>query len=85
MKNKETLKEVKDLVYYRANAEEDYLAVPISVLRYISLLEQEIEKRYSEEEVLQLIQFLAENEDFKDYSAMSIFTAEDFLNQYKNK
>jgi len=44
----ETLEEVKDLAYYRANAEEDYLQVPISVLRYISELE---ERSYSEEEV----------------------------------
>ena len=38
--------EVKDLAYYKANAEEDYSQVPISVLRYISQLEQakELEK-----------------------------------------
>jgi hypothetical protein len=36
----ETLEEVKDLAYWRANAEEDYLKVPISVLRYISELEK---------------------------------------------
>jgi hypothetical protein len=48
----ETLKEVKGLAYYKANAEEDYLQVPISVLRYISQLEQEQDKNnYSEEEV----------------------------------
>jgi hypothetical protein len=47
---KETLEEVKDLAYYRANAEEDYLQVPISVLRYISELE---EKSYSEEDMKQ--------------------------------
>ncbi len=40
---------VKDLAYYKANAEEDYLQVPISVLRYISQLEQQ--QGYSEEEV----------------------------------
>ena len=50
MKNKETIEEVKDLAYYRANAEEDYLAVPISVLRYISQLEQQ-ERSYSEEDI----------------------------------
>lgn len=33
---------IKDLNYYRENAEEDYGKVPISVLRYISELEQEI-------------------------------------------
>lgn len=31
---------VENLAYYKANAEEDYLQVPISVLRYISQLEQ---------------------------------------------
>jgi hypothetical protein len=48
----ETPEEVKDLAYYKNNAEEDYLQVPISVLRYISQLEQEQDKNnYSEEEV----------------------------------
>jgi hypothetical protein len=47
---------VKDLAYYKANAEEDYLAVPISVLRYISQLEQQQDnKLYSEEEVISLL------------------------------
>jgi hypothetical protein len=30
----------KDLKYYRINAEEDYLTTPISVLRYIGLMEK---------------------------------------------
>lgn len=30
----------KDLEYYRKNAEEDYLITPISVLRYITEMEQ---------------------------------------------
>lgn len=33
----------KDLAYWKANAEEDYMKVPISVLRYISELEKELE------------------------------------------
>ena len=37
---KETLEETKDLDYWKNNAEEDYLKVPISVLRYISELEK---------------------------------------------
>lgn len=41
----------KDLNYWRENAEEDYLQVPISVLRYISELEKEVESKYSDEEV----------------------------------
>jgi hypothetical protein len=44
----ETLEEARDLSYYKSNAEEDYLRVPISVLRYISELEQEVERSYSE-------------------------------------
>jgi hypothetical protein len=39
----------KDLNYWKANAEEDYLKVPISVLRYITELEKEVESKYSEE------------------------------------
>lgn len=34
---------VKDLVYWKKNAEEDYLTTPISVLRYIGELEKELE------------------------------------------
>ena len=35
---------VKDLEYWKNNAEEDYLQVPISVLKYISKLETALEK-----------------------------------------
>ena len=50
MENKqETLEEIKDLSYWKANAKEDYLRVPISVLRYISELET---RMYSEEDLL---------------------------------
>ena len=48
----ETLEEVKDLTYWRKNAEEDYIKVPISVLRYITELE---ERSYSEEEVKEIL------------------------------
>jgi hypothetical protein len=41
-------KQEKDLAYWKENAEEDYMKVPISVLRYITELE---ERMYSEEEV----------------------------------
>ena len=34
----------KDLEYYKKNAEEDYLQVPISVLRYIGELEEALRK-----------------------------------------
>jgi len=35
-----TEEQVKDLNYWKNNAEEDYLTTPISVLRYISELEK---------------------------------------------
>jgi hypothetical protein len=48
----ETLEEVKDLDFWKNNAEEDYLKVPLSVLRYISELERQQERSYSEQEFL---------------------------------
>jgi len=44
----ETLEKAKDLAYWRANAEEDYIKVPISVLRYINELEN---RMYTEEDM----------------------------------
>ncbi len=35
----------KDLSYYKSNAEEDYISTPISVLRYISELENNAQHR----------------------------------------
>ena len=49
----ETLEKVKDLSYWRANAEEDYMKVPISVLRYITELEN---RMFSEEEVIAIVE-----------------------------
>jgi len=43
MKNTET----KDLNYYKQNCEEDYINTPISVLRYISELEEAINYTHS--------------------------------------
>ena len=37
-------KEVKDLDYWKNNAEEDYITTPISVLRYISELEEALKQ-----------------------------------------
>jgi hypothetical protein len=78
----ETLEEVKDLSYYKANAEEDYLAVPISVLRYISELE---ERMYSEEEVRKL--FKQYKEDFSIYRNQQILNVEfeEWFEQFKKK
>lgn len=40
------------------------------------------QRGYSEEEVLELIQFLAEKRDFKKHSSMSIFIAKDYWNVF---
>ena len=47
---------VKDLKYWKNNCEEDYLHTPISVLRYISELENTIEKSFTENEVRNLLE-----------------------------
>jgi hypothetical protein len=39
--NEKRGEQVKDLAYWKANAEEDYVKTPISVLRYIMELEKE--------------------------------------------
>lgn len=36
---------MKDLNYWKNNAEEDYVTTPISVLRYITELEKEVSKK----------------------------------------
>jgi len=36
---------MKDLNYYKLNAEEDYIKTPISVLRYITEIENELYKQ----------------------------------------
>lgn len=38
--------ELENLDYWKKNAEEDYMQVPISVLRYISELEKTIENQH---------------------------------------
>jgi hypothetical protein len=43
------------LEHWKNNAEEDYAKVPISVLKYISVLEDVIEFSFSKEKVVYLI------------------------------
>lgn len=75
--NKETIEEAKDLTYWRKNAEEDYLQVPISVLRYITELE---ERMYSEEDM---------KKAFKSSSLTNLLDVyesfEEFIKQFKKK
>lgn len=81
----ETLEEVKDLNFWRNNCEENYITTPISVLRYVTELEKEQERSYSEQEVIDLIQFLSMNQNFNDYSSVSKETAKYFIKQFKKK
>jgi uncharacterized membrane-anchored protein len=77
---------VKDLAYYKANAEEDYLAVPISVLRYISQLEQEQDKKlYSEEEVNNLLYRFLEHVGEKQKRTILNVVPKEWFEQFKKK
>jgi hypothetical protein len=49
IKTTKTMKE-KDLDYFKQNAEEDYIKTPISVLRYITELEQRLEELIKQQE-----------------------------------
>ena len=84
IEKQETLEEAKDLNYWKNNVEENYITTPISVLRYISELE---ERRYSEEEVLNITQqlriklksgVLKWQDDFE-------FDLEEWFEQFKKK
>ena len=83
MSKQETLEEVKDLSYWKANAEEDYMKVPISVLRYISELE---ERSYSEKEVYDLMD---KREHYwvryKNYYLQSYIPFDEWFEQFKKK
>jgi 3-methyladenine DNA glycosylase AlkC len=73
---------VQDLAYYKENAEEDYLQVPISVLRYISQLEQD-KKMYSEEEVLDILREFYKVSSKKDFPLTNTIPL--WFEQLKNK
>ena len=52
---------------------------------FISNLKQQQERSYSEEEMIDLIQFLSMNEEFNGYGSVSEKTATHFLEQFKKK
>ncbi len=74
----------KDLSYWKENAEEDYLQVPISVLRYISELEQ---RSYSEEEVklitFEMCDWVLDNIDNQNVQSGKKF--DEVIAKFKNK
>ncbi len=43
------------------------------------------ERSYDEEDIIQLIQFLAQNEDFNEYSSVSKETAKYYLERFKTE
>ena len=55
--------ENKDLAYWKANAEEDYMQVPISVLRYISELEKAVKNCFIPDVSGQSEQLVCEHPD----------------------
>jgi len=74
--------EPKDLAYWKENAEEDYMKVPISVLRYITELE---ERMYSEEDMIQFsaIAYLAMIDPTNNKSFEELLQT--WLKQFKKK
>lgn len=79
-------KENKDLAYWKANAEEDYMQVPISVLRYITELEEAV-KKCSIPDVVeqseQLVSFLCQYQKACEIMHVSKIDAKNFVEQYK--
>ena len=91
-----TEEQVKDLNYWKNNAEEDYLTTPISVLKYISELEkltpielpsdEEIEKRaesYCDEVFSTGMLHGASNHTRQGYIQSAKWMKEQILNQNK--
>ena len=74
-------KQKKDLAYWKENAEEDYMKVPISVLRYITELE---ERMYSEQDMLKFAWFLIENVGQYSCDRTAHFEGK-YLEQFKKK
>ena len=74
---KETLEEVKDINYWKNNCEENYITTPISVLRYISELEKQQERMYSEEDM----------EEYSEYVSLvgTPKSPKDWFEQFKKK
>lgn len=48
-------------------------------------LEEAAERMYSDEDIIDLIQFLSMNKEFNEYSSVSKETARYFLEQFKKK
>lgn len=80
---KDSLEEAKDLNYWKNNAEEDYLKVPISVLRYITELEKQQERSYTEQDMLDYVLYV-EIVNSKDWIRSPLLPKE-WFKQIKSK
>lgn len=70
MKQNNMDKTEKDLAYWKANAEENYMTTPISVLRYITELETALEEKsgYSYDQVQDAYTMGRTNKSIKEFN-----------------
>lgn len=73
---------IKDLDYWKTNAEEDYIKVPISVLRYISELEKSIKDSWSRDEVVELLKAFEHHTNLvKEYKLGNSLDLDDWISE----
>lgn len=77
--------ENKDLNYWKKNAEEDYMQVPISVLRYISELEEVVKNCSIPAVVGQSEQLLAYTEWLKKEGLLNATVTKLIVKKYQSK
>lgn len=58
---KDSLYHGQTLEYWKNNAEEDYAKVPISVLKYITVLEEAVKDSFNRDEVVELLESLKQD------------------------
>lgn len=75
---KETLEEV-------AIQKRNELGLKGTIDGFINGAKWKAERMYSEEDIIDLIQFLSMNKEFNEYSSVSKETARYFLEQFKKK
>lgn len=81
MKKKETLEEVAETFLPHSEIEHD----TDFIIGFIAGAKWQAERMYSEEDIIDLIQFLSMNKEFNEYSSVSKETARYFLEQFKKK
>jgi hypothetical protein len=66
-------------------ASKRYSANELSQLGFINGAKWQQERMYSEEDMLEFMQFIVSEEELENTSGVSIDTAKYFLNKFKNK